>query len=190
MLLYAGLAGLQLAGGYFAADNIKKTAALNASIAEMNAEFAELDAYDAKIEGYSAQARYQTIIDQTLSDQTTVLAAADVDINYGSAAEVRDESRFIGEINKMEIEKQAQEKSLGYEQQASQYRMGGALNTASSKVDIFNAKFQGITGALGTGLTGYQRNRGAPELGKTREAPSNLKALNDVESLDSNQAYA
>ena len=67
-LLYGGVAALNLVGGYFASENIKESARLNQDISEMNAQFAELDAYDAEIEGFTQEARYQSVIDTTLSD--------------------------------------------------------------------------------------------------------------------------
>ncbi|MCK5641238.1 MAG: hypothetical protein KAJ19_10585, partial [Gammaproteobacteria bacterium] len=118
MAAAAGLAAFQLAGGYFAAENIRETARLNQDIAEMNAEFAELDAYDAEIEGFSAVARYQGVVDATLGTQQAELAAADVDVNFGSAASIQEETRFIADMNKMEIINQAEEKALGYEREA------------------------------------------------------------------------
>lgn len=157
--LYGGLAALQLAGGYFASQNIKATAKLNRDIADMNAEFAELDAYDAEQEGYTRSTRYQSVIDNTLSEQQAALTANDVDVNYGSAGEIQEETRFIGELNKMEIEKQAQERALGYQRQARDFRIGGKLQYGSDTARASSAMFSGVTSALDSGLTGYQRSK-------------------------------
>lgn len=158
-MLYGGLAALQLAGGYFAAQNIKETAALNADIADLNAEFAELDAFDAELEGFTEQARYQKVVDETISSQRLAFAAADVDVTFGSAADVERESRFIADLNKMEIQKQAQEKALGFKLQARDFRIGSFLTTAQAKVQASAVKFGAITGAAQTGLSGYSRSR-------------------------------
>lgn len=155
--LYGGMAALQLAGGYFAAQNIKATAELNNDIADMNAEFAELDAYDAQVEGHTAQARYQSVIDNTLADQDTLLRAADVDVNFGTAATVVEESKFNAKLNLMEIEKQANQQALGYTRQARDIRLGSAMATADAKTRAGQAMFQGAMGAAQTGLTGYKR---------------------------------
>jgi hypothetical protein len=159
MVLYGGLAAVQLAGGYFAAQNIKETAKLNRDIAEMNAEFAELDAYDAELQGLTNVARYQSVIDNTLAEQQTALAAADVDLNYGSAASIEQETRFVGELNKMEIEKQAQMQALGYRKQARDFKLGGSLQYSEGITRAGQAMFSGVTSAVSTGLTGYQRSR-------------------------------
>lgn len=152
-----GLAGLQLASGYFAAENIKKTAKLNQDIANMNAEFAELDAYDAKIEGESQVAKYQSVIDNALGEQQARLAAADVDLNYGSVADIQKETRFIGELNKMEIIKQAEQQALGYKRQARDYKLGGVMNYSQAKSQASTVQTQAILGAALTGYKGYSK---------------------------------
>jgi len=157
--LYGAQAGLQLAAGYFAAENIKATAELNRDIAEMNAEFAELDAYDAEIEGYTAQAKYQKVIDQTLSDQQLALSAANIDTSFGTAGAIREESKFIADLNKMEIEKRAQERTLGYEREARAIRMGSTLDFSQAQARASQVMFQSVLGASQSGLTGYQRSR-------------------------------
>jgi hypothetical protein len=155
----AAMAAMQIASGYFASQNIKATAELNRDIANMNAEFAELDAYDAELEGYSAQARYQGVIDQTLGEQQAALTAADVDVNYGTNASIQEETRFIGRLNLMEIEKQAQQQALGYKRQARDFILGGDLAYSDAMFKASSAMSQGIAGAAQTGLSGYQRSR-------------------------------
>lgn len=155
---YAALAAFQLAGNYFAAENIKETAALNQEIAEMNAEFAEIDAYEAEIAGYSEAARYQGVIDATLGRQTVLLASQDVDVNYGTAAAIREESKFIGEINKMEIINQAEAQALGFTREARNYRLGGFLDYAGAKARAQAVLTRGIAQAGSTGLAGYSRS--------------------------------
>lgn len=158
MYAYAALAGLQLAGGYFASQNIKESARLNQDIANMNAEFAELDAYDAITEGYTEQARYQSVIDQTLGEQQLIMAAQDVDVSYGTASSVQAETNFTAQLNLMEIEKHAQEKALGYKTQARQIKTGGVMQAAEAKTRAGQAMFGAVTGAAQTGISGYRRS--------------------------------
>ena len=158
LVALAGVAALQFSQGLFAAENTKKAAELNQQIAEMNAEFAELDAYDTELEGYSQQAQYQTQVDQTLSDQKTIAAATDIDISYGSAAELVEESRFIANLNKMEIQQQARDAALGFKREARNYRLGGSLNRSSSELQASSQQMSGTVSAIRTGITGYQRS--------------------------------
>ena len=155
---YFAIAGLQLASGYFASQNIKETARLNRDIAEMNAEFAELDAYDAKLQGETEKAQYQATIDKTLSEQQLAMTAAGVDVNYGSAAEIQQETRFIGELNKMEIEKRAEEQALGYTKEARKIRSNSFLEYGEARKKAASTMFQSGMSAASTGLTGYEKS--------------------------------
>lgn len=151
------LAGLQLASGYFAAQNIRDTAQLNREIDDMNAEFALLDAYDAEIEGHTQKAKYQKTVDQTLAQQQAILTASDVDVSYGSVSTIRKETEFVAELNKVEIEKRAQEQALGYERQARDYTIGAYLTFAGAEAKASSVETQAALGAAQTGLkaTGY-----------------------------------
>lgn len=153
-----GVAGTQLISGFFAAENTKETARLNREIADMNAEFAELDAYNTKVEGYSEVARYQKVIDSTLAEQQANLSAADVDVNYGTAATIQSETSFIGELNKMEMRKQAEESALGYKNQARMYRISGAMGYSQGIMQAESTQFNAVLGAAKTGLSGYGKN--------------------------------
>ena len=154
---YAGIAALQLAGGYFASQNIRETAELNREIAEMNARFAEWDAYDAEMEGLSELARYQATIDKVLSEQRAIAAAQGVDLSFGTAGAVHEEDKFVSELNKMELQKRAQESALGYTRQARDIRLGSQLEHADSQRKAGQAMFNSVVGAASTGLTGYSK---------------------------------
>ena len=151
----AAMMSLELAGGYFASQNIKESAAINREISEMNAQFAELDAHDALVEGETQQAKYQSVIDNTLSDQQAILAASGVDTSFGSASSIEEETRFTGDLNLMEIQKRAQEQALGYKQQARDFRTGGILQESQAGIQASNVQFGALTGAGKTGLSGY-----------------------------------
>lgn len=164
---YAAMAGLQLAGGYFASQNIKATAELNKDIADMNAEFAELDAYDALAQGETNQALYQKQIDDTLAEQRAVMNAQDIDLSFGTAASVATETQFTGQLNLMQIEKEAQFSALGYKRQARDIRLGSEMQYASDRGRAGQAMFQSVLGAANTGLTGYARSGGTKYTGPT-----------------------
>lgn len=157
--LYGGMAALQLAGGYFASQNMRESARLQKDIADMNAEFAELDAYDAITEGQTAQARYQGVIDQTLGEQQLIMTSQDIDVNYGTASSKQEETKFVGEMNLMEIEKDAQEKALGYKSQARTFRSNGVIDNANANAQASSVMFNSVMGAAQTGLSGYQRSK-------------------------------
>lgn len=154
----AGLAGLQLATSYFAAENIRQSAAINQRVAEINAEFAELDAYDAEIAGFSEVARYQSVIDATLGEQQAGFAAADVDLNFGTAAAIMEETKLIGELNKLELINQAEQQALGFKNQARNFRLGGYLARMGAEGNAAQVQLQGVLGAAGTGVQAIRSN--------------------------------
>lgn len=157
--LYGSKAALDIIGGYYASQNIRETAALNRDIANMNAQFAELDAYDAIKEGYSQQARYQSVIDNTISQQNLAIAASGGDATYGTTASLQEETEFIAQLNLMEIEKRAQEKALGYTQQARQFKMGGEISYAQDQIRAQQALYSGVSSAINQGVAGYRRSQ-------------------------------
>lgn len=156
--LYGSMAAIQLAGSYFAAQNLKESAALNRDIAEMNAEFAEIDAWQAERQGESQSAQYQSMIDKTIGEQQARLAATGVDISYGSASTIQSETEFIGKLNQMEIERQADMRASGYEVQARNYRLGGDMQLLQGDLQASQMILQGITSATQSGITGYERS--------------------------------
>lgn len=163
---YAGMAALQLAGGYFASKNIKDTARLNRDIAEMNAQFAELDAYDARLEGQTQKAKYQSVVDKTLGEQQLAMTAAGVDTTYGSAAEIQQETRFIAELNKMEIEKQAEEQALGYTREIRKTRFNSFLQYGEARKKASGVMFESLMGASKSGISAaYAFKSGADKSG-------------------------
>lgn len=159
MIAFAAIAGLQLAGGYFASQNIKETARINQNIADMNAAFAELDAYDSIVEGASEQARYQEVIDQTIGEQQLLQTAQDIDVNYGTAAAKREETKFIGELNLMEIQKQSQERALGYKSESRQIITQSKLDAAGADAKASQVLIGSAANAAQTGISGYRRTR-------------------------------
>lgn len=153
----AAMAGLQLAGGYFASQNVRAAAETNRRIADINKEFAELDAFDARADGQTAAAEHQAVIDQTLSEQNAILAAQGVDTSFGSAASIQTETRATAESNLMEIEKRAQQKALGYEQQGRDYISQGVMQQGQANAKAGQIMFNSVMSAAQTGITGYEK---------------------------------
>lgn len=149
--------GMQLMDGYFKAQNVEKMAEIQMAVAEMNAEFAELDAYKAEAEGYSNTARYQTTIDKVIGDQKLAMAVSGVDTSSGTAAAVLAEDKFIGELNKMEIHKQAREKASGYRDQARQYRLNAFTAGSQGAIQSQAAMTNAITSSVSTGIEYYNQ---------------------------------
>lgn len=150
--------GLQLLGSYLSSQNIREAAKVRKRISEINSEFAELDAYDAEIAGFSQVAEYQVTVDQTLSNQRLAFTSQDVDVNFGSAAELQQETRLVAELNRMEIVKRANERALGLEQQSRDILLQGGINQNDANRKASQTLTLGLLNAGVTGATGYARS--------------------------------
>lgn len=153
----AAVAAFQLISGYQQAEMIREQAQLKKKIDNMNADAADLDAFNAEADGYGGAARYQNVIDSTVSDQRTAYAANNVDVNYGTAAEVQTDTKITGMQNLMDIQKQARNKAYGYKQQAINIRLQGDYTVLQGNINASGAEAQGVANAINTGVTGYSR---------------------------------
>lgn len=153
----AAMATLNVMSGFQQAEMIGRQADLTERLGEMNAKYAEIDAYEAEKFGESEVARYQKVIDSTIADQRLAYASQGVDVNYGTAAEVQEETQLTGFLNKLEIMKAAHSKAKGLRNEAANYRVGGFMNRVQSDMNAYGARASGIMNAANVGLSAYAR---------------------------------
>lgn len=151
---YLALAGVQLVNGYNQAENIRESGRLQQSIAEMNAGFQELDAWNAMADGYTRAARYDAVAEQTLANQSVAYAAQNVDINYGSAAQVRRDSKIAATSNVLQLRRSGAAQALGLKLSAISTRMQGSSAYAQASSNAAATVSEGILKA-GQSVTGY-----------------------------------
>lgn len=179
MLAYFALAAAQLAGSYQQADLIKQSGDVQNSVAEMNAKFADLDAYNASREGLSESARYATVADQTIGSQRGAFAGANVDVNYGTAKDVQQDTKLTAMMNTLELQRRGREKALGFQQQALNTRLGGTMSQLQSQLDAGTAQNKGFLSAASTLVTGYERDQstgvGQQKLSGSNDTPTYSK---------------
>lgn len=152
-----GLAAYQVYAGAKQAETIRRQANVTKQLNEMNAQYAELDAYRAEQDGQSEVARYQSEIDRVVGDQRVALAAANVDVNYGTAAELQGEARLTGLLNQMELQNRAQMKAAGLKRQANNIRFSATQQLEQANANASAAQTAGVIGALQTGVSAYSR---------------------------------
>lgn len=155
--LAAGTMAFQVYSGLKQAETIRQQAELTAKLNELNAKYIEYDAWQAEAFGQTEQARYQSEIDRVAGDQKVALAAADVDINYGTAAELQAETRLTGVLNKIEIQNQAYSRSLGYRREANNVRFRSKMQSEQAEAQAQASITAGIAGAAQTGISAYAR---------------------------------
>ncbi len=151
----AALGGLQMWSGLQQAEIIKGQSDLTQNMANMNAKYAEIDAWEAEKYGYSETARYQTVVDQTVGEQRAALAASNVDVGFGTAQEIQQETKLTGFLNQLDIQRQARAKAMGLKIEASNYRLQGAFQGLQGESQAAAARNAGIMNGLRTAVSGY-----------------------------------
>lgn len=157
---YAAMAGFQIASGLHQAETIRMNARIQDQINEMNARYAELDAYNVEIAGESEIAAYQPMISQTIGEQRVNMAAQDIDVTFGTAADIQEETRLTGYMNTLKMRQAARAKAMGLKMEASNMRLGGQMSRLQSETAARGAIASGIISAAGTGLNAYSRYGG------------------------------
>jgi hypothetical protein len=132
------MAGAQVAGGLKQADSIRMNAEMNKRIAEINAKYIDMDAWEAEKYGFTAATRYQSVIDDVISDQRVGFYAQGVDASFGSAAEVQKGSKLKGFLNQLDMIQRARNNAMGLKQQAMNVRFG-----ASNAMDVASERARG-----------------------------------------------
>ncbi len=154
---YGVMAGLQLYQGYTQAVQMETQGQITKRLADMNAAFLEIDAYETEKFGHVQAAQHQSTVDQTIGSQRTAMAAADVDVSFGTAADIQTESRITGLLNIIDIKNAARQKARGIRNEASNVRLGGQMAALQANMDAGSTRLAAGINAAGTGLkaTGY-----------------------------------
>ena len=145
-----GFAALQLMQGMNQANAVRKQSRLNKDIAEMNAEALEYDAYEAEKYGYSQSARYASVVNGIIGDQNLAYAVNNIDVTSGTAAEVIQESRVVGFLNTLDIQREARNKAKGLKMQAISTRLGGGYQYMQGNAQAGNIMTSAIFNAGAT----------------------------------------
>jgi hypothetical protein len=153
----AGVAAYQIAEGLQNAEMIREQGKLQKEINEMNAKYAEIDAYEAEKFGFTQAAAYKKQESQTISSQRVAMAAANVDVNSGTAAEIQAETRLTGFLNTIDIQNAGRARAAGIKREASNTRLNGAMGQAQTNIAAADAQRAGFGEAIKTGVSAYTR---------------------------------
>lgn len=139
------------------AANATAGAALSqAELADYNASIADLQAADAIKRGELEAQRFRSQVRGMVGGQRAAFAAQNVDVNWGSPADVQVDAEFLGELDVLQIRTNAGREAWGYEVQAEDYRRRAEIlrkegkNAVAAGGSAFTA---GVIGATGTLLT-------------------------------------
>lgn len=149
---YAGLAAYEIISGFQQAEMVRANAELSQEINTFNADLAQIDAYEAEKAGYSQVARYEGVVEQTVGSQRVALAAQGVDVSFGTAAEIQEDTKVRGFLNQQDIMAEANARALGFKNEARSRRLQGYLSAVGAEVSASATRNAGIIGAAQTGI--------------------------------------
>jgi hypothetical protein len=117
-------------------------AAMNAQIAKQNAAY---DIASGEVQAQESGMQTRGQIGQTKAQQ----GAGNLDVNSGSAAQVRASEEQIGEFNQATIRANAVKAAYGEEVEATQFTAQSQLDTSAAQMSLVQGQFGAETSILG-----------------------------------------
>jgi hypothetical protein len=150
-----GAAG-SLFGAQAEADALELEGKFKSSQYETNAKFSEMAADEALRRGDEEASGYKKKVKGFAGKQRASLAAQGVDVNSGSAAEIQDETKEMGEMDVLKIKNNAWKEAWGHKVQAQDYRSQAAFARSAAAVKRSTTLLTGGMKAIGQGAqAGY-----------------------------------
>jgi len=138
------------ASALYSADASSKASTYNAQVAEMNAVLSERRAKDAEARGKAAEQQKRMEVAQLQGKQRAAMAANGVDVNFGSALDTIVDTAFLGEMDALNIRRNAAREAYDFRVDAASGRADAGLARSSAS----NAMTAGYLDAAGTVLGG------------------------------------
>lgn len=154
----AGLAGLSIAQAYGQGEAIKARADYQNTMSEINARNAEYMGKKAIERGNKSAAAHRSKVNQMIGAQKAAYAAGGVEVGYGSAQKVQEQTRELGYDDAITIENNAFLESMGYQQSAFNQRQAGSMGVKAAE---FESNMTLLTGGLRAGDKLYENYGGS-----------------------------
>lgn len=166
--------GIAIAGaitsavGSIKAGNAAKKAGLaqqeasnsEAALSDFNANVADLQAQDATERGAQEESRFRTQVRGAIATQRVGFAGDNIDVGYGSAADVQADAAKLGEMDALTIRQNAAREAWGYKVQsydlrtrAGIERKTGVMQAAAGAQAATTSKYQAAGTLLSTGAS-------------------------------------
>jgi hypothetical protein len=193
-LIIAGVvASMQAFSGIKQADDIRSAARFNRELAEMNAKYIEMDAWEAEKYGFTQSSRYQSVIDDVISDQRVGLAGQGVDVNFGTAVELQKSNKLTGFLNQLDMIQQAQNASKNLKNQALNVRFGAVMDgiAADSKArGAENAGYLNAANTMAGAYSGYANSKTIASGGNSMGGDNGVTAIKSTTNNPIKANYA
>ena len=144
-------AGVSAYGSIEASQAQAASARYNAEIAQQNAGIADRNA---TMVGQAGEQQAAVVQQKTRSEVGAIeasQAASNVDVNTGSAVDVRSSAAALGELNALTVRSNAAKEAYGYQTQAVGYENEAKLNYAQGEADVTAGEI-GAAGSLIGGI--------------------------------------
>jgi hypothetical protein len=159
------LAAIQGFSSYKQAEATEGAARLQKELDNIDAGYIDYDAHEAEVFGVTEGVRHQTYINKTLSEQQSVFAAQGVDVSYGTAKEIQDETRLVGTLNVIDMRASGIMKSIGLKRKAQAMRSGANMQYEQTTMNAKARENAGYIEAGSTAFRGYTQTFGTnPDL--------------------------
>jgi len=113
-----------------------KAAESEAQLADFNAHIADLQAEDALERGDEQANRFRVQVRGAIGTQRAGQAAGNIDVSYGSAADVQADAAFVGKLDELTIRTNAARQALGYTVTSMNYREQARIDREKGAADI------------------------------------------------------
>ena len=143
-------AGLSAVGQISQSRAASQAAAYNAQVATQNAQIATTNANLTGAQGEAAVGVAGAKTRAAAAGELANQGASGLDVNKGSAVDVRASTAEVGELNALTIRSQAAQTAYGYQTQAAGYTGTAALDKFESQADEEGGELKGASTLLGT----------------------------------------
>lgn len=139
----AALAGLGLYQAYGQATSLKAMGDYQNTMAKINAKNAEYKAQDALERGDNQVTEYRKKISKLIGSQKVAAAGSGVEVGYGSAQQIVDETREIAARDVATIKNNSFLEAMGYKTEAQEATRRGRMNMMAANNEATNTLLTG-----------------------------------------------
>lgn len=132
------------------ADALEAAGARAAGIGAFNAAVAELQAKDALVRGAIDESKFRSGVRALIGTQRVGIASGNIDVSYGSAADVQADAAFLGELDALQIRTNAKREAWGYRVEAANARAAGGAAAANARAE---AKYLRMSGEVSQSMS-------------------------------------
>lgn len=157
----AVIAGLQLFQASGQARGMKAMGNYQKAMSEINARNAQIKAKNTIEQGDESAQEYRKKVNQTVGSQKAAYAGAGVDVGYGSAQQIAQETYEIGAQDALKIKNNAYLAALGYEAEAQEMSRQGRMAQVGANIEASNTLLAGGMRAFGTAYDSYTKENTA-----------------------------